>query len=276
MSCNSFCSELWTRPSRSVTGRRMNFLNRRSNTPHAMRRSCPRFARKLDERIASDDLTRALKLENECVMPIAEMELNGFYLDKARWREQLDKVSLVQQKTAGELQNMLAAGVAQASLFGAPQINLDSHQQVTDALSQSWRARAEHYASRGNCNHWQKNIRRWQSCSSIAPRQKRARVLARTFLNLSSLRRVGFMPTFARSACRPDALRVRSQTCSRYRTRTNIAAAFELPRDESSLSPTIRRSSCGSWRTFRMTKILSRRSSRVRIFTRPRRRRFLM
>lgn len=94
----------------------------------------PEVRAKLDERIASDDLARALKLENECVMPIAEMELNGFYLDETRWREQLDKVSLVQQKTAGELQNMLAAGVAQASLFGAPQINLDSVDQVTNAL----------------------------------------------------------------------------------------------------------------------------------------------
>lgn len=94
----------------------------------------PEVRSKLDERIASDDLTRVLKLENECVMPIAEMELNGFYLDEGRWREQLDKVSIVQQKTAGELQNMLAAGVAQASLFGAPQINLDSVDQVTDAL----------------------------------------------------------------------------------------------------------------------------------------------
>ncbi len=94
----------------------------------------PEVRAKLDERIASDDLTRVLKLENECVVPIAEMELNGFYLDEGRWREQLAKVSVVQQKTAGELQNMLAAGVAQASLFGAPQINLDSHQQVTDAL----------------------------------------------------------------------------------------------------------------------------------------------
>lgn len=94
----------------------------------------PEVRAKLDERVAADELTKTLKLENECVMPIAEMELNGFYLDETRWREQLDKVSIVQQKTAGELQHMLAAGVAQASLFGAPQINLDSHQQVTDAL----------------------------------------------------------------------------------------------------------------------------------------------
>jgi len=75
-----------------------------------------------------------LKLENECVMPIAEMELNGFYLDKERWREQLAVVTKAQAKFADELQDMLSAGVAQASLFGRAEINLDSQAQVTDAL----------------------------------------------------------------------------------------------------------------------------------------------
>jgi len=89
---------------------------------------------KLDERIASDSLQGVLRLENECVMPIAEMELNGFYLDEPLWREQLNKVSAAQTQTASELQDMLAAGVAQASLFGRPEINLDSQAQVTDAL----------------------------------------------------------------------------------------------------------------------------------------------
>lgn len=94
----------------------------------------PEVKAKLDERIEADGLTRALQLENECVVPIAEMELNGFYLDAERWREQLGKVSMVQKKTGDELQHMLAAGVAQASLFGQTQINLDSIDQVTDAL----------------------------------------------------------------------------------------------------------------------------------------------
>jgi DNA polymerase-1 len=67
-------------------------------------------------------------------MPIAEMELNGFYLDEARWREQLDRVRVAQEKAADELQDMLSAGVAQATLFGRAEINLDSQQQVTDAL----------------------------------------------------------------------------------------------------------------------------------------------
>ena len=94
----------------------------------------PEVRQKLDERIAADGLERVLKLENECVMPIAEMELNGFYLDKGRWREQLDKMTVAQAKFADELQDMLSAGVAQASLFGRSEINLDSQAQVTDAL----------------------------------------------------------------------------------------------------------------------------------------------
>ena len=94
----------------------------------------PEVRAKLDERIAIDGLADVLALENECVMPIAEMELNGFYLDKERWREQLGKVTKQQARFADELQDMLSAGVAQASLFGRAEINLDSQQQVTDAL----------------------------------------------------------------------------------------------------------------------------------------------
>ena len=86
------------------------------------------------ERLKNDDLEQVANLEFECVMPIAEMELNGFYLDEARWREQLDRVTVAQAKAADELQDMLSAGVAQATLFGRAEINLDSQQQVTDAL----------------------------------------------------------------------------------------------------------------------------------------------
>ncbi|MGE3467181.1 MAG: DNA polymerase [Pyrinomonadaceae bacterium] len=94
----------------------------------------PEVKAKLDERIAADDLANVLRLENECVMPIAEMELSGFYLDAERWREQLGKVSIIQKEAGDELQSMLSAGVAQVSLFGQTQINLDSIDQVTNAL----------------------------------------------------------------------------------------------------------------------------------------------
>ncbi len=89
---------------------------------------------KIVERLKSDELIKVAKLEFDCVVPIARMELNGFYLDAARWREQLDRVKIAQGKVALELQQMLSAGVAQASLFGISEINLDSQTQVTDAL----------------------------------------------------------------------------------------------------------------------------------------------
>ena len=86
------------------------------------------------DRLTADGLSEVAKLEFECLMPIAQMELNGIYLDAERWREQLEKVRIAQSKAADELQDMLSAGVAQASLFGRAEINLDSQQQVTDAL----------------------------------------------------------------------------------------------------------------------------------------------
>lgn len=89
---------------------------------------------KIVEKLKTDELIQVAKLEFDCVMPIAAMELNGFYLDEARWRKQLEKVKIVQTKVADELQNLLSAGVAQASLFGVTEINLDSQAQVTDAL----------------------------------------------------------------------------------------------------------------------------------------------
>ena len=95
----------------------------------------PEVREKLEERIQNDGLARVLALENECVMPIAEMELNGFYLDEGRWRDQLAVVSKKQAAAADELQGLLAAGVAQASLFGRPEINLDSIDQVHQALT---------------------------------------------------------------------------------------------------------------------------------------------
>ena len=88
----------------------------------------------IEERLRNDDLMPVANLEFECIVPIAEMELNGFYLDQARWREQLERVKVAQEKAADELQDMLSAGVAQATLFGRAEINLDSQQQVTDAL----------------------------------------------------------------------------------------------------------------------------------------------
>ncbi|HVS21141.1 MAG TPA: DNA polymerase [Pyrinomonadaceae bacterium] len=92
---------------------------------------------KLIERIKSLDLIQCAQLEFECVMPVVDLELAGFYMDKQRWLEQLAVVEKRRAELANELQEMLGEGVAQASLFGPPRanINLDSQLQVTDALN---------------------------------------------------------------------------------------------------------------------------------------------
>jgi DNA polymerase-1 len=87
------------------------------------------------ERLKGEDLLDVAELENQCVMPIAEMELNGVYLDQTRWREKLERVRKEQTHVADELQELLSAGVAQASLFGRTEINLDSQVQVAEALT---------------------------------------------------------------------------------------------------------------------------------------------
>jgi len=89
----------------------------------------------LKERLEADGLTRAAELEFNAVMPVTDMELTGFYLDAARWRENIEAIRQERDRVADELQEMLSAGVSQSSLFGRPEINLDSQAQVHDALS---------------------------------------------------------------------------------------------------------------------------------------------
>jgi DNA polymerase-1 len=86
------------------------------------------------ERLSSDSLTAVAQLEFECVQPVADMELAGFFLDQHRWREQLVIVEHQRIKLADQLQEMLAAGAMQGSLFGRAEINLDSQVQVSEAL----------------------------------------------------------------------------------------------------------------------------------------------
>ncbi len=92
---------------------------------------------KLIERLRAEALVKCAQLEFECVMPVADIELAGFYMHKDRWLEQLAIVEKRRAKLAEELQEILAEESSQGSLFGGPQradINLDSHQQLTQAL----------------------------------------------------------------------------------------------------------------------------------------------
>ncbi|HEY2972711.1 MAG TPA: DNA polymerase [Pyrinomonadaceae bacterium] len=92
---------------------------------------------KLIERLKSDSLIDCARLEFDCVMTVADMELAGFYMHKDRWLEQLAIVEKRRAELADELQDVLAEESSQGTLFGGPQrdeINLDSSQQLTQAL----------------------------------------------------------------------------------------------------------------------------------------------
>src|SRR5689334_23939753 len=93
---------------------------------------------KLIERLKSESLVKCAQLEFECVMTVVDIELAGFYMHKDRWLDQLAIVQKRQRELAEQLQEVLAEESSQGSLFGGPQrneINLDSHQQLTHALS---------------------------------------------------------------------------------------------------------------------------------------------
>ncbi|HKZ01495.1 MAG TPA: DNA polymerase, partial [Pyrinomonadaceae bacterium] len=92
---------------------------------------------KLIERLRAHSLVKCAQLEFECVTTVADIELAGFYMHKNRWLEQLALVEKRRAALAEELQEILAEESSQGSLFGEPQrqqINLDSQQQVTQAL----------------------------------------------------------------------------------------------------------------------------------------------
>lgn len=94
----------------------------------------PALREQMDERLRNDGLIEAAEIEFQCLMPIAQLELNGIFLDRERWLEQAARARRDEEEAAGQLQEMLSAGVAQTSLFGRAEINLDSQQQVSDAL----------------------------------------------------------------------------------------------------------------------------------------------
>jgi DNA polymerase-1 len=94
----------------------------------------PALRRTLIKTLSQDALIRAAQLEFEAVPTVADIELAGIYLDLDRWNEQLTIVTQQHQTLAAELQEMLAAGAPQGTLFGHTLINLDAHPQILTAL----------------------------------------------------------------------------------------------------------------------------------------------
>lgn len=94
----------------------------------------PELRRVLVRRLSQENLIRAAQLEFEAVPTVASIELAGIFLDIDRWREQLTLVTQQHQTLAAELQEILAAGAPQGTLFGHTLINLDSHPEILATL----------------------------------------------------------------------------------------------------------------------------------------------
>ncbi|HJU53398.1 MAG TPA: DNA polymerase, partial [Pyrinomonadaceae bacterium] len=77
------------------------------------------------------------RLEFECVVPLAALELAGIHLDTALWRELLADIGKRRDALHEQLQDLLSEEAAQQSFFGPSRqdINLDSHVQLTRALT---------------------------------------------------------------------------------------------------------------------------------------------
>ena len=76
------------------------------------------------------------RLEFECILPLAAMELAGMALDGECWRALVVNLERAHEVLSNELRRVLAAGIPQLTLFGEPpNINLDSPTQVIDALA---------------------------------------------------------------------------------------------------------------------------------------------
>jgi DNA polymerase I-like protein with 3'-5' exonuclease and polymerase domains len=79
-------------------------------------------------------MTEVAGLEFDCVLPIAAMELAGMAIDRDCWLNQARSVQQAHDILSVELKHALSEGIEQLSLFGEPEINLDSPSQVIETL----------------------------------------------------------------------------------------------------------------------------------------------
>jgi DNA polymerase-1 len=88
----------------------------------------------LSLKIEALKLQEVARLEFDCVLPLAAMELAGMAINQECWRRLAAAVSLTHDALSAELKHDLAEGALQPSLFGDPEINLDSPSQVIEVL----------------------------------------------------------------------------------------------------------------------------------------------
>lgn len=86
------------------------------------------------KRLGELNLLEVMRLENDCLASISDMELTGIYLDAPTWRTHLATVEATRARLDDELQRDLVDPNGWLSLFGKADVNLGSPAQVRDAL----------------------------------------------------------------------------------------------------------------------------------------------
>ena len=79
-------------------------------------------------------MNQVAELEFQCVAAVGDMELAGVKIDTAKWREILRRVTIERDRSAEELNEIVATVARQATMFGVPTINLNSGQQIIETF----------------------------------------------------------------------------------------------------------------------------------------------
>jgi DNA polymerase I-like protein with 3'-5' exonuclease and polymerase domains len=80
-------------------------------------------------------LEQIATIEFQCVAAVGDMELVGVRIDQERWRKIIADVTIQREAAASELAELLLPASMQATMFGVSSINLNSNQQLVEALS---------------------------------------------------------------------------------------------------------------------------------------------
>jgi len=80
-------------------------------------------------------LMRVSKLEFEFIKPLAEMELNGIYLDVEKWRGIIDEMTIERDLLRAHISKILSPTIDQTTLFNVSLLNLDSPIQLAKSLN---------------------------------------------------------------------------------------------------------------------------------------------
>ena len=84
--------------------------------------------------LKKEKLEQVAEIEFGCVAAVGDMELMGVKIDEARWRKIIADVGVQREAAASELAELLEPASMQATMFGVSSINLNSNQQLVEAL----------------------------------------------------------------------------------------------------------------------------------------------